>query len=212
MAQFADHTDLATRLGLTLSASDQTRADALCVIVSGMIQEESKQKIEKVTDDVYDLPGTPDEMIKLPEHPVVSVSSVTLDGQPLVEGSDWYLDGDSIRRIPAVTQVLTGGLIDEAFTFPLGTGFGWPAQTLSITYTHGYDATNIPQTVKAICLEAVIRVWVNPGSVARQHVGDTQTVYDNMRFSPSGLLLTDDEKKTIRRVFGRTMKSIQVGL
>lgn len=212
MAQFADHTDLATRLGLTLSASDQTRADALFVIVSGMIQEESKQKIELVTDDVWNTPGTPDEMIKLPEHPVVSVSSVTLDGQPLVEGSDWYFEDDAIRRIPAVTQVLTGGLIDEAFTFPLGTGFGWPAQTLAITYTHGYDANNIPQTVKAICLEAVIRAWVNPGSVARQSVGDTMTVYDNMRFSPQGLMLTDDEKKTIRRVFGRTAKSIQMGL
>lgn len=212
MAQFATHDDLATRLGLTLDAADQTRADALFVIVSGMIQEESKQTIELVTNDVFDTPGTPDEMIKLPERPVVSVSSVTLDGQPLIEDSDWYIDGDSIRRIPAVTNVITGGLIDEAFTFPLGTGFGWPAQTLAITYTHGYDSTNIPQTVKAICLEAVIRAWVNPGSVARETVGDHYVVYDNMRFSPQGLMLTDDEKKTIRRVFGRVAKSIQMGL
>lgn len=212
MAQFATHDDLANRLGLTLDTGDQERADALFEIVSGMIQDESKQTIELVTDDVFNTPGTPDEMIKLPQNPVVSVSAVDLDGQPLIEGSDWYIDGDAIRRIPAVTEVLTGGLIDEAFTFPLGTGFGWPAQTLSITYTHGYDSDNVPQTVKAICLEAVIRAWANPASVARQTVGDTMTVFDNMRFSPTGLMLTDGEKATIRRVFGRRAKSIQVGL
>ena len=210
MAQFATHDDLATRLGLIFSQAEQTRADALLTSASALIQDEAKQVIALVTNDVWETPGTTDEVIRLPERPVVSVASVTLDGQPLVQGTDWYLDGDSIRRIPVVTTVLTGGLIDEAFTFPLGTGFGWPAQTLAITYTHGY--ATIPGTVKEICLEAVVRVWVNPGSVAREAVGNTLTVYDNNRFSPSGMLLTDDEKKALRRFFGRTAKSIQIGL
>lgn len=211
MAQFATHDDFATRLGITLTPAEQTRADALLVIASGLIQDEAKKVIELVEDDVWTTPGTPDDMIRLPETPVISVSSVELDGQPLIEGSDWYIEGAAICRIPAVTTVLTGGLIDEAFTFPLGTGFGWPAQTLTITYSHGYDSSNVPESAKAICMEAVVRAWVNPGSVARETIGNVSTIYDNMRFSPTGLLLTDDEKKIIRRLFGRRARSITMG-
>jgi hypothetical protein len=208
---FATADDLADRIGVDLTADERIRANVLLELASGLVQDEAKKKIGRVDDDLLEIPGTTDDMIRLPELPVISVASLTLDGVPLIEGSDWYLDGGSIARIPAATTVLTGGLIDEAFSFPLGTGFGWPAQTIAITYTHGYDAANIPKSVKAIILEAVVRVWVNPGSVARETVGDTATVYDNMRFSPTGLLLTDDEKKIIRRLFGRTAKSISIG-
>lgn len=211
MAQFATHDDLATRLGLALTPAQQTRADALIVSASGLIQDEAKQKIELVTDDEITMPGTTDDVIKLPQRPVVSIASVTLDGQDLAENVDWYLDEDALIRIPTRTALLNGELISEAFPFGLGAGFGWPTQTLVIVYTHGYDADSIPQTVKAICLEAVVRVWVNPGAVAREMNGDSSVVYDNMRFSPTGLLLTDDEKKMIRRFFGRTSKSISMG-
>lgn len=211
MAEFATASDLAARLGITLTDVETARATTLLTIASGLVQDEAKQRIERVDGDVYTLPGTTDETIRLPERPVISVASLTLDGQPLIEGSDWYLDGDLVCRIPAVTTVLTGGLIDEAFTFPLGTGFGWPAQTLEVTYSHGYDAANVPQTVKSIVLEAVVRVWVNPGSVARETVGNVSTVFDNMRFSPTGLLLADEEKKAIRRIFGQQARSITIG-
>lgn len=206
---FATADDLAARLGLTLTDAEQARATTLLDLATGLIQDEAKQTILLVTDDVLSIPGTTDEMIKLPQRPVISVASVTLDGVPLTEGSDWYRDGNVIARIPAITTVLTGGLIDEAFTFPMGTGFGWPAQTLEITYTHGYAV--VPESVKAICLEMVVRVWVNPGSVARETVGNTATVYDNMRFSPAGLLLTAAEQRVIRRMFGRSAKSITIG-
>lgn len=212
---FATSYDLATRLGVELTTDQHERATALLEIASDLIRDATqqagvRQQISLVTNDAWETPGTTDDFLKLPQRPVVSVASITLDGQPLVEGADWYLDVNTIRRIPSISSVVVGGLIDEAFTFPLGTGFGWPAQTLAVTYTHGYTADQIPATVKAICLEAVVRVWVNPGTVAREKVGNTATVYDNNRFSPSGLNLTSEEKKTIRRLFGRTVKSITV--
>jgi hypothetical protein len=213
MAEFASASDLAARLGITLTDVETARATALLDIASGLVQDEAKQTIERVDGEVYTLPGTTDETIRLPQRPVISVSSVTLDGTELVEGSDWYLDGNIVRRIPATTLVLAGGgLLEEAFSFPYGTGFGWPTQTIAITYSHGYDAANVPQTVKAIVLEAVVRVWVNPGSVARETVGNVATVYDNMRFSPTGLMLTEEEKKTVRRIFGQRVHSITIGL
>ena len=208
---FADHDDLATRLGVTLTSDQETRADALLADASDIIREEVKRgDLNLETDETITMRGTSDESIELPSTPVISVSSVTLDGVPLTEGHDWYVDGNMIVRLPVTRDVILDGISDEMAAFPLGTaGFGWPEQTLEITYTHGY--AQIPGKVKTICLEMVTRVWVNPGSVARATIGDTATVYDNMRFSPSGMQVTDDERKALKRLFGSTVKSVTVG-
>lgn len=207
MTAFATHDDLASRLGVTLTTAMQTRADALLELASDVIRDEVGQQIDEATETIT-MPGTTDERFPLPQRPVISVASVELDGKALAEGTDWYLDGNEIVRIPASVTLGVGGLLDTSYVFPLGTGFGWEENTLSITYTHGY--TDIPGKVKSICLEMVVRVWVNPGSVARETVGDTATVYDNMRFSPSGMLPTDDEKKQLARLFGRTGRSVTI--
>ena len=209
MTAFATHDDLAARLGLTLTSGMQTRADTLLELASDVIRNEVKQQIGLVADDEITIPGTTDERILLPERPVVSVASVVLNGHELGQGTDWYLEGDEIARVPASMTLGVGGLLDTEYVFPLGTGFGWEEQSIVITYTHGY--ATVPALVKAIVLEMVVRVWVNPGSVARETVGDTQTVYDNMRFSPSGLLPTDEEKKQLRRLFGRSGTSVSIG-
>lgn len=207
MTAFATNADLAARLGVTFSQAQQTRADALLADASDVIRDEVGQQISEATETIT-LPGTTDERILLPERPVISVASVELDGTALGEGTDWFLEGNEIVRMPSSLTLGVGGLLDTEFVFPLGTGFGWEEQTLTITYTHGH--ATVPGKVKAICLEMVTRVWVNPGSVAREEVGDTRTVYDNMRFSPTGLLPTDDEKKSLARLFGRKVTSITV--
>lgn len=206
---FASPDELAARLGITMDADEQARATLLLGVATGLIVDAAAgQQIVYVADDVLTMPGTTDERILLPQRPVVSIASITLDGTALVEGTDWWLDRNTLVRIPATTIVALTGIHNEMLTYPLWSGFGWPAQTLEITYTHGYDPA--PLTVKAVCLEACVRVWVNPGSVARETIGAESTVYDNNRFAPSGLMLTDDEKRTIRRMFGRTMSSVTV--
>jgi hypothetical protein len=214
MTAFATTDDLAARLGITLTADEITRAQVLLDIVTGEIEDEADQQISLVTDDVLELPGTTDDRIELPQRPVVSVASVTVDGQPLVEGTDWYLEGDTIIRIATPLTIITGAdavYYDDIRQFPFGIGFGWPKQTIAITYTHGYAADSIPQTLKTICLEATVRAWVNPGSVARETIGNEATVYDNMRFSPTGLLLTTVEVRKIRRLFPRKIGSVKLG-
>lgn len=206
-AQFATAADFAARMGETLTDAEEARADTLLTLASTLIQEVVKQKIALIEGDVLTMPGTVEDRIALPERPVVSVDSVMLDEVALTEGSDWYLDGATIYRRAVVFNPQLG-LIDGPFL--LGSGFGTPLQTLTITYTHGYDDDEIPGTVKAICLEAVVRCFVNPGAVARETVGNTSTVYDNMRFSPSGLLLTDDERRTLKRLFGSRSLSVPV--
>jgi hypothetical protein len=207
MAQFATPDDLATRLGLSLTDEEWTRAEQLLELASALIQDVAEQQIEEATDTLV-MAGRNDESILLPQRPVLAVETVALDGAELVEGRDWYLDGNKIVRLPHGATVAPGGVFDDWSELGSARGFGTPRQTLSITYRHGY-----PETLawaKTICLEAVVRVWVNPGSVAQERVGDTSTLYTSAG-APSGLLLTDDEQRLIRRKTGRTASSIAIG-
>ena len=203
-AQFATADDFADRIGETLSSDERARADALLARVSKEIQDVAGQKIILVTDDVLTRKGTTDRRILLPERPVQSVASVTLNGAELEEGSDWFLDGDEIVRRMLTTFIDAAEL--DVTTFGRGFGFEW--LPLVITYTHGWDAGDIPGFLKEICCEAAGRAFFNPASVARETIGDTATVYDNMRFSPTGIRLTSDERLEIRRFFGSLAGSV----
>lgn len=205
-SQFATSDDFAARLGLTLSDDEAFRVETLLSLASDLIRDEAQQQLS-LAEEIITIPGTTDEMIKLPQRPVVAVSSVTLDGVPLLEGGDWYRDGNTIVRRRTSVSVLAGTLDVLA----LGHGFGWPAQTLEITYTHGY--ADLPASLKAICLEAAVRVWVNPGSVAQEREGETSTLYHYASSSSdaAGLLLTHAEQQVIRRLVGRPAKSITIG-
>lgn len=204
MAQFADHNDFATRLGLTLTSEEQTRADALLATASGIIQQRMRQKIELVTDDDYSVRSSYDDRVRLPERPIISVSSVTLT---LIGGAatyappanTWYLDRDEIVR--------TAWPLAAQYAFA-GYQRGWlgPLYQMDVVYTHGFEA--IPELVKSICMEMVVRIWVNPGSVARESIGDTYTIYDNMRFSPTGMQMTDEEYAQLRELLRRNANSI----
>jgi hypothetical protein len=207
---FATPDDLAARLGLDLDDGEQARATLLLADATGLIQDEARQNIFLVENDTLTIRGTTDERVKLPERPVVSIASVTVAGRQLAQEQDWVRDGNELVRIPINTVFAVIGRLDQV-VYPYTPGFGWEGQILEIVYTHGYADDDLPGFCKSICLEAVVRVWVNPGSVARETIGDTSTVYDNMRFAPTGLLLNDDERRTIRRFFGRRSRSITIG-
>ena len=191
---FATHADLATRLGLTLTATEQTRATALIADAQAVIQDETGQTIERVADDEVTLAGSYAGRVRLPQRPVVSVASVVLDGVTLTVGDEWYLDRDQIVR--------AGLWPSSANRFGIGGGWGDPSQTLVVTYTHGWDP--VPGTVKAVCLEMVVRVWVNPGAARQEGVGPEQTTYEE----PIGLMMTETEKRAVRDAVRRTTGSV----
>jgi hypothetical protein len=190
MAQFATSTELADRLGLEFTAAEDVRADTLLALASGLVAREARQTIEQVEDDSLTLRGTPEDRVRLPERPVTEVSSVTLAGDALTEDTDWYLDGDELVRMPAPSGA----------TFPHvpTSGWGLPDEELVVVYTHGY--ATVPDALKVIVLEAVVRVWVNPGAVMSERYGSEQAVYATQG-TPNGLLLTDAERQTVREMF-----------
>lgn len=188
MPAFATHDELAARLGIELTVEEETRADALLELASAVIQEEAGQVIERVEDDVLTLRGVPSRRLRLPERPVESVSGVVLAGETLDEGDHWYLEGDELVR--------TGPVF--GFWPSIGYGFGNPDQELVITYTHGF--ATIPGAIKAVCLEAVVRVWVNPASVRQEGYGSEQVAYQ----AGNGLVLTEYERRVVHRALRRS--------
>jgi hypothetical protein len=200
VAQFALNADLAARLGLALTPAEQTRADALLTLASGLIQDETKQAISLVANDVYTRPGDYDTRVRLPERPVVSVASVVLNGQALVAGTDFFVDHDEIVRMNWSSIIQ-----DSSFGMPWA-GFGFPWWNLVVTYTHGYAV--VPNLVKTVCMEMVTRVWTNPGAVIQTSIGNEQTVYAPYAAPPRGLMLTDIEKTELNKLLRRHSGSI----
>lgn len=184
MALFATASELADRLGVSLSESEESRAKGLLELASSLIQQEAGQEIEQVEDDELTRRGTESARILLPERPVKSVSKVVLDGEEIEEEDEWYVEGDELVR-------------------EVG-GWGQPDEVLVITYTHGYEA--VPDIAKVICLEAVVRAWINPGSVLSEEYGSERVAYS--QGTPRGLLLSEIERRDIRQAFRRGAGSV----
>lgn len=198
---FATADDLGHRLGLVLTADEKARAAQLLAAASGLIQTETSQTITQVVNDTLIRRSSYDERIRLPERPVTSVASVTIDAA-LQDAASWYLDGDELVR--------ARWPVGENAFFLGSFGRGWlgPWHTITVVYTHGYAA--IPDIVKAVCLEAVVRVWVNPGSVFEERFGDTATIYTQRTGGGGGLgglLLTDEEREQVNSIIRRTENS-----
>lgn len=184
MAQFATAAEFANRLGVSLTASEITDADALLVRASALIQAETGQDIEEDADDELTRRGTWDRRLRLPQRPVQEVSEVTLDGE-VVAATSYYLDGDELVRT-------------------LSSAWGGPEAELVVTYSHGYAST--PEVARTVCLEAVARVWVNPGSVLQEGYGSEQVTYQQA----NGVLLTEDECNLLRDTFRRHAAGVQL--
>lgn len=185
MAQFATSDELASRLGVEFSSEDSTRADGLLETASGLIKDVAKQDLELVEDDVLTRRGVNADRFRLPQRPVEAVTLVKLDGETLA-ADEYYLAGDQLVKTTGV--------------------WGSPLQELEVTYTHGYAA--MPESLKAICIEAVVRVWVNPGAVQSENYGGESVNYGR----ETGLLLTLAEERAIRRAIAGTPKAGTINL
>ena len=168
---FATVAELGEWLGYPVDPAETARAQLLVDIATADIQSHTRQTIERVVDDTVTMPGTWEPVLRLPERPVESVSAVTVDGVALVDGTDYVVVGDEVRR-PA--------------------GFGGPGVVVVVTYTHGW--TIVPDDVKGVCLALAARRWVNPEAVTATTVDDQQW---NFGSAHSGLTLA--EKATLSR-------------
>lgn len=121
---FATSADLATRLKRTFSSAESDQADLLLAGATAEIRALTGQWISEVVDDVFTTDAPLSRVLWLPERPVTSVASVTVDGTAV---TDFHRRGSRlIRSAPwatcegsEVVVVNTHGYNDEDERFDL---------------------------------------------------------------------------------------------
>lgn len=170
----ADASLLEARLGVRFTSEEHVRATVLLGLASGLVRNRARQHLSLVAEESYERRGTPETRIRLPERPVTEITSVAINDS-VIDADEYLLDGDYLERV-----------------------LGWETEndTITIVYSHGY--ASLPQVIQTVCLEAVCRVWVNPGNVQSEQYGSESIRYRDV----AGLLLTDAEGRAVEQALG----------
>lgn len=137
----ADPAELAVWLGKP--ATDPLLLAALAA-ASRRFRGAVRHPVTSVSGDIVTLDGNGRNALLLPAAPVTAVSSVTVLGTPLVEGSDYEWSADGYLR-------------------QLGCGI-WPARlrAVVVTYDHGY--AEVPQDIQEAVIDQARSMYrVQPG-------------------------------------------------
>jgi hypothetical protein len=114
-----------------------------------------RHPVRLVENDTVTLYGDATDRLLLPAAPVVTVTAVTLDGDPLTPGTHYRVRRDAgiLRRI--------GGV--------------WPDWAeVSVTYSHGYDP--IPEEIEEAVIDQARTIYrVQPGVQTVQAGGESIT-------------------------------------
>lgn len=203
MTRFAEAQDLRTLLdGTTLDETDDAewiaQVELLLDLISADIQTAARNRIIRETRTVK-LAGTWSADLELPARPVVSVDSVTLNGNPLAAGSFTWNERALLRSsIPSIANL--GPTELDPYD---GAHWGGPASTVEVVYAVGYEAADVPVSVKALALRVASRTLDNLGGVSQESLGPYSVSYGNV-LDAGGSYLTDKERKLLRRRFSTT--------
>ena len=189
--QLATPEDLASLLQKDLDAATAT---LLVEIATAVVQAEVRQRLVQVVDDTATLLGSAESWLDLPQRPVTEVKSVTIDGEPVAEGSG---SGDYRR-----------------FGSRLWRDGGWATRwtepsTVEVVYTHGYapDAQEL-QLARGAEL-SIIRDWYdNPSSVTSEKIDDYAATYSALA---SRLEASTYLRAALRRQYGRAGGLVRIG-
>jgi hypothetical protein len=203
MTSFATPQELRTFLtGETLAPSPGVddewiaQAELLLELVSADMQTAARNRIIAGTETAK-LAGTWSRDLLLPRRPVVDVTGVALNGYELATGLYQWNERSLIRSGP----------LDAAG----GAHWGGPASTVTVTYSYGYTAENVPLSVKSLALRVAARVIGNPGGgISQETLGPYSVSYRNT-LDAGGSHLTDFEAKMLRRRFSTTAGTITAG-
>lgn len=120
-------------------------ADAVLSVVSSIVRKEARNSFQRATTTLTRRPR--EGRVVLPLRPVVSVESVTRDGQSV----EWDWDAET------ETLAVSG------------------CAPVSVTFTHGYG--EVPDDVLAVVLTAAQRVLTNPQDLRQETVGAVSVTY-----------------------------------
>lgn len=182
---FATSSELATFTGD--DDLDGTRGEMLLDQASAIIRNYCRQTFDLVEDDEVELRGTWSHKLKLPQRPVVSVDSVSIEGTGV---SAFRLVRDTLHR--------TADVVDTFDFGPrIGRGWGGPTRTVTVTYTHGFET--VPTEVKGVCLQVAARAAGNPQSLQSFSDGAVSVTFGGGGTGSQVLGLTASEQSILDR-------------
>jgi hypothetical protein len=182
-------------LGAILQLGSDVDASAATVLIeaaTAVVQEATGgQRLVLVEDDEIDLLGDIGSWLELPQRPVQSIGSLTLDGETLVEGDDFERFGSRLWRA-------CGWQPDR-----------WTPSRVGGSYTHGYPAGDQGLKLgKSAVLSLVRGVYGNPEGALAIRIDDYSESY--AKFS-AALEATDYLAKALRRQYGRPFAAARLG-
>ena len=173
-------TDLSDYLGRDVSADDG--ATFAVESANQIVLSLTEQDFEPLTSTV-NLDGTGTDTIFLPQRPVSTVGTVTVNGD---EDTDFAFtsEGRLIRTVDS----------ESYSTWPrteVPTAY-WPAgrQNISVTYEHG---GTVPDDIRAVAVMIAYRMITQGGAISEQ-LGDV-----SKRYAVASTDLTDGEKAILKK-------------
>lgn len=179
--------ELARFLGRELDATDREQAQIALDIASAAVRNYTRQQLTRVNDDTVVLRGTPGQALVLPERPVVSVASVSMNGVA-VGTSSYQLVRDALwwgARALNTSNDVSGDA-----------GWGTTATPITVVYTHGY--ARVPDDLRGVCLQLAARTLSAPVGVASESVGSYSVSYDQASLGEFERRLLDRYRRTWR--------------
>jgi hypothetical protein len=159
VADFATSAELADFLGReSFTDPVEVRQAALVLkLASGEIRAWTRQTIDYVANDTIVLAGSYGPALRLPEQPVVSVSSVKVDDQTLAP-TDYTLACGTLFYGSAES---TWGYQGASTRQPVN--WGGPDSKITVVYAHGFQT--VPDVVKLVTLSLAARMYdgIGPG-------------------------------------------------
>lgn len=182
----AEPADLADLLGITFTPDQEARATRLLELAEGVIAAEVPGiAFDETTDAAVDLPGTVDDLLYLPATPITDVTAVTIDGLDVDPSTyRWDRTGWISRTTPYRSPAINGA--DPC-------GWGWSGSTIHVEYEAGPTAGD----VGFVALDLVRSVWINPGGLTAETIGQRSATFDTS--AGGGMRLTDTHRAVLRR-------------
>lgn len=210
MTTFATPQELRTFLtGETLDEEADAewiaQATLILELVAADIQTAARNRIIAGTE-VAKLAGTWSRDLLLPRRPVVSVTSVSLNGYAIAASSFEWNERSLIRSgrfggIQGADHLVAGD----------GAHWGGPGSTVEVDWSYGYSAETVPVIVKGLSLRVAARSLDNPsGGISQESLGPYSVSYRNT-LDAGGSFVSEAEGKMLRRRFSTTAGTITAG-
>jgi hypothetical protein len=193
--QLATLQNLADALQIPLASLPAGTGNLLLDCATAVVQDAAGgQRILQVAGDTFSLIGTTDSWLDLPQIPVTSVASATLDGTALtvgIEATNYKHRGNRLWR-----------------TDGWQTYVGQPSDVAGV-YTHGYapGAWQL-ESARSAVLSLAKANFPNPGGVASESIDDYSVTYNAMSVQMEAAPFL---KAALRKKYGRRGGLVRLG-